>query len=67
MNSFKEEFVRLKELGSYIRFKDTTCRRDEDITEGKVVEVGENCAIIETNDGARLYNIRNIVWLQVLG
>ena len=63
---FKEEFVKLKQAGMYVRFKDVTCQKEEDIVEGKVVEAGEDCAIIETNQGARLYNIANIVWLQVL-
>ena len=67
MNSLKEDMLRVKEQGRYIRFKDTSCVSENDVAEGKIVEVGEDCAIIETQDGAKLYSLCNIVWLQILG
>lgn len=68
MGSFQEELVKLK--GRQIKFRDTTCLVNEDFLTGEILDVGRDYVIIsvsypDTQKGKKLYNLANIVWLQV--
>jgi len=65
MTSFKEELIKLKEEGCNIWLADSASEKSERYVQGKVLEVGADCAIIETfGEGRKLYNINQIVWVQ---